>query len=528
MVGNACVSDTLQISEGQSRNNQAARLELTSEVIRHSAKRPGERMHHIRHGDSDVINSFTARDGILAASGLNNLASEPMPVGAVLLHPAQLQYQNGQVHPEHKGEWNPTNNKNQSLKFVVAKEINYHLLVIKGSYPAPRNYGEFMSKLEQKCAAHGMRLTCRGPRNRATEVQARAAEIRQFIQEFTHNTSYRNDLLIVILSSRQDHAVVKAFADPNGVLTQCIQAKTIDRTDDSTFVNICTKINSKVGGINHTLAGRLGQTAQAEASGFQNPPHSLGWMFQEPCMVLGIDVSHPEPGSNHPSTAAVVASMDSCCVQYAAHLSSQASRQEMVAGLAEAIEKLLAQFRERNGVYPKHIILYRDGVSESQYDKVLEDELPAIQEGLEHCGLTLGTDAHAVKLAVIVCQKRHKTRLVFEEGKDSFVNLCPGIAVDGSAPDSDADHDITSARYIEFYLNSHVSIQGTGKPCRYTLIYDSMGLKVPELQLFTFWLCHLYSRYTMRAFHMLARAVLTCRLLTQLILFLACTGATAA
>src|SRR5690606_19810169 len=93
----------------------------------------------------------------------------------------------------------------------------------------------------------------------------------------------------------------------------------------------------------------------------------------------------------------------------------------------------------------------------------------------------------------IVCQKRHKTRLVYEDAQGKHINLSPGVAVDGST--TNADCDITSARYIEFYVNSHVSIQGTGKPCRYTMIWDSIGLKVPELETLTFWLCHLYSRY---------------------------------
>ena len=30
----------------------------------------------------------------------------------------------------------------------------------------------------------------------------------------------------------------------------------------------------------------------------------------------------------------------------------------------------------------------------------------------------------------------------------------------------------------EFYLNSHVAIQGTSKPCKYSLIYDEIGFKV--------------------------------------------------
>ena len=46
----------------------------------------------------------------------------------------------------------------------------------------------------------------------------------------------------------------------------------------------------------------------------------------------------------------------------------------------------------------------------------------------------------------------------------------------------------------EFYLNSHVAIQGTAKPCKYSLIYDEVGFKISELELLTYWSCYLYAR----------------------------------
>lgn len=56
------------------------------------------------------------------------------------------------------------------------------------------------------------------------------------------------------------------------------------------------------------------------------------------------------------------------------------------------------------------------------------------------------------------------------------------------------DSVITSPTLNEFYLNSHAAIQGTSKPCRYTLLYDNIGFKMSELQLLTYWTTFLYSR----------------------------------
>lgn len=94
------------------------------------------------------------------------------------------------------------------------------------------------------------------------------------------------------------------------------------------------------------------------------------------------------------------------------------------------------------------------------------------------------------KISLIVCQKRHKTRLVYEDSPDHYINICPGVCVDFTG----GPNSITSSEYVEFYLNSHTAIQGTAKSCKYTLLYDEIGLKTAELEIMTYWLCYLYSR----------------------------------
>jgi hypothetical protein len=106
------------------------------------------------------------------------------------------------------------------------------------------------------------------------------------------------------------------------------------------------KMNSKMGGVNHTLAERIpsGNGPQLEVDEedgslpFQQPPRSISWLFDEPCMVVvskrhnpnlhifqlfntdivyncfqGVDVNHPDQSSKDkdgPSVLALVASMD--------------------------------------------------------------------------------------------------------------------------------------------------------------------------------------------------------------------------
>lgn len=251
-------------------------------------------------------------------------------------------------------------------------------------------------------------------------------------------------------------------------------------------MNVMLKVNTKMGGTNHTLASRLhpGDLSSAPRT-FQDPPASLSWVFDKPCMLVGIDTSHAEPGSNKQTVAAVVGSINGQASQYAAHISAQNPRVEMVAALEEAMFALIDTFKKRNdGQFPAHMIVYRDGVGDGQFEQVLEKELPCIQGALHLHGVT------DCKIAFVICQKRHHTRLVFEDSPGNYINCCPGICVDGSG----RERSITSAVYNEFYLNSHTAIQGTAKSCKYSLVYDDIGMKIAELELLTYWSCYLYTR----------------------------------
>ena len=76
--------------------------------------------------------------------------------------------------------------------------------------------------------------------------------------------------------------------------------------------------------------------------------------------------------------------MDGRLSQFAAHLSSQGTENvEMVVQLEEGMTRLLQCYREKNnGKMPLTIIVYRDGVADSQFQQVLDIELPGMRNAL--------------------------------------------------------------------------------------------------------------------------------------------------
>jgi hypothetical protein len=76
-------------------------------------------------------------------------------------------------------------------------------------------------------------------------------------------------------------------------MTCCLRWKTVESPSRGKLPNLLVKINSKLGGINHSIS-------------LAN--HSVA-LFEQLCMMVGIDVSHPIPGGGV-SIAAVVGSLD--------------------------------------------------------------------------------------------------------------------------------------------------------------------------------------------------------------------------
>jgi len=126
--------------------------------------------------------------------------------------------------------------------------------------------------------------------------------------------------VLVILSGRDNfiYPGIKRMCDVElGIHTLHMLATKVlkdERKQDQYFSNVALKLNIKLGGVNHLL-----------------DPDSMRWLKQKKTMVVGVDVTHPGPGSlaGTPSIAAVVGSVDEKFVQFPVSLRCQKSKQEV-------------------------------------------------------------------------------------------------------------------------------------------------------------------------------------------------------
>ncbi|KAL9064076.1 MAG: hypothetical protein Q9161_009104 [Pseudevernia consocians] len=304
------------------------------------------------------------------------------------------------------------------------------------------------------------------------------------------------ELLFVILPEKDTalYNEVKQLADiKSGVSTVCVVGKQDKFYRDNCrqyCANVALKVNLKLGGTNHRLYDPQNMNAKRVAIISENKT-----------MVVGIDVTHPSPGSANPSIAAMVASIDADLAQWPADLQVQIrTRQEMVNLLGEMLRTRLLLWKKHHGIYPENILVYRDGVSESQYDQVLENEFSLMQKACPE--LYRETEQPLPRFTLIIVGKRHHTRFFpqpYSRAMDKSGNPRCGLVV---------DRGITEARNWDFFLQSHTSHLGTARPSHYYVLWDeiftnpsiqSLHPGIPPADLLeqvTYDMCYLYGRAT--------------------------------
>lgn len=184
--------------------------------------------------------------------------------------------------------------------------------------------------------------------------------------------------------------------------------------------NMLLKVLAKLGGCDHVaLPSPTGGVSLRR----DRIEHTLSWLLSWPCMIIGADVNHEHAGKGvGTSVSALVGSLGAGEHQFGAVIRQQ-EKGELIKNFDHECTKLLNEFQRRDGRYPREIIYIRDGISESQFQQVLGNEVAMFKNALR----SLNVDC---KLAVITAQKRHHTRLYYRveqqqhQAEDVRLSLC--------------------------------------------------------------------------------------------------------
>ena len=255
------------------------------------------------------------------------------------------------------------------------------------------------------------------------------------------------------------------------VVSQCLQGMHIKKNQGQYASNVAMKVNAKLGGVTCKIAG---------------PNPTTTPFFKCPTMIVGLDVTHASPGSSQPSMAALTVSMDRHATRYAAACEINKWSEIVGEGLmTQLLSGHLTEWVRIHGTSPRHVYYFRDGVAEGQYQDVIRDEVMALKRTFRDRNLP------EPKFTVIIATKRHHIRFFPRPGDrasaDRNSNPLPGTLV---------EYDATHPFHWDFYLCSHVAIQGTARPVHYSVIMDEFGVEPNLLHKMIYQQCYQYCRST--------------------------------
>ncbi|RDW81679.1 putative RNA interference and gene silencing protein (Qde2) [Aspergillus mulundensis] len=494
-VGSIAKPSYLPVEVCQVVSGQPAKTKLSSkqtrQMLNFAVRSPAQNARSIvtngtkTLGLGDHANPTLMDFGIQTSSSLITVPGRVLPSPNVYYKDEKSK--DKQITPMY-GSWNM-----KSIRFSTSSNLQKWACILINAggrqyFSAPADLQECLQRFTQKLREVGVnanppvsmtRLDITG-QSAETLIDAKIAEVMR---------QHQPKLILTILpwSDTAIYNCVKKSCDiRHGVRNINVLAEQFAKRNEQYFANVGLKFNLKLGGVNQVVR-----------------PNQLGIIGEGKTMLVGIDVTHPSPGSakGAPSVAAMVASIDSLLGQWPAEIRIQReSRTEMVDALDSMLQAHLRRWAANHkGAYPENIIVYRDGVSEGQYDLVTEQELPLLRNACKDIYPAPDTAKNLPRISIIIVGKRHHTRFypTRQDDSDRSNNTVNGTVV---------DRGVTEARNWDFFLQAHTALKGTARPAHYYTVWDEIFLKqkitppaknaADMLEAMTHHMCYLYGRAT--------------------------------
>ncbi|KAI7738583.1 hypothetical protein M8C21_034011 [Ambrosia artemisiifolia] len=455
--------------------------EQTVKMIKLGCQKPRERKQII---DGVMAAPFGPSSGHQAGEFNLRVLKEMTKLNGRILRPPRLKLGDGGevtdlIPSRHDRQWNFSG----SHVFEGSRIGRWAVISFGGTDEQKSIIPKFIDRLTQRCEQLGIFLnknTVVRPLFESMQVLNNVSVLESKIKKIQRAANNNLQLLVCVMEKKhKGYADLKRISETSiGVMSQCCLYQNLSRLSSQFLGNLALKINAKIGGC--TVALYTSLPAQI--------PRVL--TLDEPVMFLGADVTHPHPLDDFsPSVAAVVGSVNwPAANKYVSKMRSQTHRHEIIKDLADMVEEILNDFVRELSKLPKRLIFFRDGVSETQFQKVLQDELQAIREACRRF------PGYNPPISFAVVQKRHHTRLfpadpVSGSGQNMFSdeNVPPGTVVDSV---------VTHPKEFDFYLCSHWGVKGTSRPTHYHILWDENRFTSDEFQKLVYNLCFTFVRCT--------------------------------
>ncbi|KAH9626168.1 hypothetical protein KSS87_017692, partial [Heliosperma pusillum] len=250
------------------------------------------------------------------------------------------------------------------------------LISFGGTHAQKSHIPKFITQLCLKCEQLGIFLnkhTCITSQFEPIHALDNVTLLENKLCKIKRASSNNLQLLLCVMEKKhKGYGDLKRIAETRvGVLSQCCLYTNLEKLNSVFLANMALKINAKVGGSTVSLFNPL----PSQIPRLLTPDEAI--------IFMGADVTHPHPlDDSSPSVAAVVGSLNwPSANKYVSRIRSQTHRQEIIENLGEMVSEILTEFHQEVKKFPSRIIFFRDGVSETQYYKVLKEELQSLRAG---------------------------------------------------------------------------------------------------------------------------------------------------
>lgn len=442
--------------------------EQTSKMIKFAVTRPRER------GGDIMANVKTLRwadDRYLKEYGLQ-IKDQMEGVRARVIPNPAVQFAKSKKDPGVSGRWDL---RDQVFAMPNQRPLKaWAVVVVNNSVPPPA-VQNFVSTFVKLYRGHGGNVQTTQPPVKALSLSRTAGvamDMENIYNEVGKQFQMSPDLIFYVLPNKDmiTYERMKKSMDVRfATLSQMVQSAHVMKCQPQYCSNVAMKVNAKLGGYTSRLA---------------NSPS----FFPVPTMMIGVDVSHGsfgQTGQMQASLAAVTMSMDKDCVSYAASCQTNGYRVEVLTKntIQDVFRPMVLRWCQKNKISPVNVFYFRDGVSEGEFQKVLDQEIDEIRKCINEVGRT------KCKLTVIVGTKRHHIRFFPDKPADGDKNSNP-------LPGTVVETEVTHPFHYDFYLCSHVAIQGTARPVHYHVLMDEINMPVDLLQTMIYHQSYQYVRST--------------------------------
>ena len=270
------------------------------------------------------------------------------------------------------------------------------------------------------------------------------------------NNNNENSLVLFLINDESLYPDLKWHSlCEKGYISQVVRSSTIGKKG---LMSICSKIllqmNSKLGGIPYII--KFDKTIN-----------------ERKLIVVGVDSSHIQGKRTGVGMVSTI-DKDFSSFYNKEQIIKEENKKELTFCVSSFLEEAIQEYKKQNKDDPKGIIIYRQGVSLQQKEK-LKEEIKQID--------SVCKTKNVLYYYILVNTKTNYKIFHIEDGE--YYNPYSGLLV---------LEGITNRNYFEFYIQPQEVKEGSSTPTCFHVAFGNLDF--PEIiPKFTFDLCHIYSNW---------------------------------